>query len=69
MLCIMIPLLFLPLQGWVGKINGSFLVEINVNKDKRVKLASELVEGIKHIKIYGWETIFKNMIQKIRESE
>jgi hypothetical protein len=47
-------------------MNGNILVEINVNKDKRVKLAGELVEGIKHIKIYGWELIFMNMIKSIR---
>jgi len=38
-MCILIPLIFLPLQTWVGKINGQILTEININKDKRVRLA------------------------------
>jgi len=44
----------LPLQIIVGKINGSIMQKVNVYKDKRVKVCSEVIEGIKFIKLYGW---------------
>ena len=36
-------LLFVPLQAFVGKINGETLTKANVNKDKRVKICSEII--------------------------
>ena len=30
---------------------------------------TELIEGIGMIKLYGWELLFKDAIQKVRESE
>lgn len=38
-------------------------------KDKRAKLTDEILNGMKIIKLYGWETSFKDKITKIREQE
>ena len=45
---------FLPLQILVGKMNGNIMQKVNVYKDRRVKVCSEVIEGIKFIKLYGW---------------
>lgn len=45
---------FVPLQSLVGKMNGGIVQQINVYKDKRIKLCTEIIEGIKFIKFYGW---------------
>jgi ATP-binding cassette subfamily C (CFTR/MRP) protein 4 len=41
------------------------LKEIKVLSDKRIKLTSELIEGIRLIKMYAWEEAFKKMILTI----
>ena len=62
-----IPFAMMPISLWISKLNGSLLQEVNVNKDRRVKITSELIEAIKHIKIYGWEMAFRKIIGTIRE--
>ena len=56
-------------QLLLGKFSGHFLKQINVQKDQRIKIYTEIIEGIKVIKLYGWEIAFKQMIQTIREKE
>ena len=58
---------FLPIQILVGKLNGTLLESVNVDKDLRIKVCAEVIEGIKFIKIYGWEIAFKHIIQTIRK--
>lgn len=43
--------------------------EIKVLSDKRIKLTSELIEGIRLIKMYAWEEAFKKMILTINNQE
>lgn len=37
--------------------------------DKRVTLSKDVIEGMKSIKYLGWESIFKNQIEKKRSNE
>lgn len=61
-------LLMLPFSWVVSKKNGRTNEEINRFKDERVKLITELIEGIRYLKLYGWELAFKKMVNKIREN-
>lgn len=54
LLCMAIPILILPLQGMFGKKNGDILRELNHFKDKRVKMTTEAIEGIRFVKLYAW---------------
>ena len=38
-------------------------------KDNRIKLTSEVLAGIKVLKLYAWEQSFGDRIQEIRNSE
>ncbi|KAI6652071.1 hypothetical protein LOD99_4616 [Oopsacas minuta] len=38
-------------------------------KDERIKMMSEILAGIRVIKLYAWERVFKNKIGKIRADE
>lgn len=38
-------------------------------KDKRVKLMSEILNGIKVLKLYAWEESFNRIVSQIRERE
>ena len=60
---------FIPLQIMVGKINSSYIEEANIYKDQRVEVCTEIIEGIKFIKLYGWEIAFKHIIQILRREE
>lgn len=43
-----------PLQIVISRYNGKILKKINTNKDQRIKICTEIMEGIKFIKLYGW---------------
>ena len=58
-----------PLQAGVGKANATILKEGNISKDQRIKFFTEIIEGVKFIKIYGWESAFKSIICDIRHKE
>lgn len=63
----LVALIMIPIQFYVGKINSDLLKEVNVYKDKRVKVCTEIIEGIRFIKLYGWEIAFKKIIQSLRK--
>ncbi len=56
----------LPIQALISINNSKLIQQVNVPKDKRVKVCTEIIEGIKYIKLYGWEIAFKNIIQQLR---
>ena len=62
-------LLVLPLNFVVVAKVRSLQSEQMRNKDKRIKLMDELLNGIKVIKLYGWEPSFLNQVQEIRRNE
>jgi ABC-type bacteriocin/lantibiotic exporter with double-glycine peptidase domain len=64
-----VALVIIPVQVLIGKITGSIMQKINIYKDRRVKICTEIIEGIKFIKFYGWELAFKNIIQGLRNQE
>lgn len=39
------------------------------NKDERVKLMNEVLNGIKVLKLYAWEPSFEQQVLKIRDKE
>jgi ABC-type multidrug transport system fused ATPase/permease subunit len=65
---IIIVLLFIPITGMISKKNGDTIVEINKHKDRRVQITAETIEGIKYVKLYGWELAFRRIIQRVRDS-
>ena len=67
--CPLIVVLVAPLQGLIGKMNAGTLRRINKEKDERIKLITEVVEGIHFLKLYSWEMPFKRIIQAIRQKE
>ncbi len=64
---IILVILSVPLSNCISRRNGALIQEINVFKDKRIQITTEVIEGIKYIKLYGWEIAFKRIIQNLRE--
>ena len=66
---ISIMIILIPLNGLItSKIRGTF-VSLMKAKDKRVKLINEILNGIKVLKLYAWESSFEKKIKEFREGE
>lgn len=61
-----IMLLTIPVHYLIGKKTGAILSEVSNIKDQRIKFYAQIIEGIKFVKIYGWEIAFTHLIQTIR---
>ena len=57
----------LSLVGWVGKKFGGLRVETAGKTDRRIRLMSEIVNGMKVIKMYCWEKPFAKLVHNSRE--
>src|SRR4051812_24240792 len=53
----------------IAKPMASFFTKQLLEKDKRIKLLTEMLNGIKVVKLYAWEPAFSRMISKIRTKE
>ena len=62
-------LLMWPLQYLFSAIGGKYLKQKNPITDERIKMTNEMIEGIRLLKMYGWDTQFSEMIEKIRNKE
>ncbi|KAK9663645.1 hypothetical protein RND81_O264900 [Saponaria officinalis] len=51
------------------KLRHKFMTKLMVAQDERLKACSEALVNMKVLKLYAWETHFKNMIEKSRKVE
>lgn len=64
-----IMVLLIPINIVVAAMNRKYQVRQMVQKDSRIKLVSEVLNGIKVIKLYAWEIPFQRQIMGIRNNE
>ncbi|KAL4483821.1 hypothetical protein ABPG72_006196 [Tetrahymena utriculariae] len=69
MLSIAFLVIILPIQSLIGKLASRYTSKRVQKSDERIKLINEIIEGIRIIKIYGWEEAIKQIINKIRSEE
>ncbi|KAI8569709.1 hypothetical protein RHMOL_Rhmol02G0298900 [Rhododendron molle] len=53
----------------VAKLQHKYLSKLMVAQDRRLKAMAEAVTNMKVLKLYAWETHFKNVVEKIRSEE
>lgn len=58
-----------PLQYWICTKLSELQKESLSISDKRIKHTSELLQGIKLLKLHGWEKVYANMVKQIRKEE
>ena len=56
-----------PLQTWVGKQFGKLRVRTAGKTDRRIRLMNEIVNGMKVIKMYTWEKAFTELVADARK--
>lgn len=64
-----IVIFLVPIQYFICKLLSRIQRKSLDISDERLKKTTELLQGIKLLKLYGWEKIYANLVQKIREKE
>ena len=65
----LVMVVMLPFNGYITAKLRTKQVHIMKEKDKRIKLMNEILNGIKVLKLYAWEYSFKNLVMNFRASE
>lgn len=58
--------LMIPLNGVIAKMMKTLQVKQMKNKDSRTKLMTEILNNMKSIKLYAWNTAFMNKLNHVR---
>lgn len=59
----------IPVNGFIANKAKNLQIKQMKNKDERVKLMNEILNGIKVLKLYAWEPSFEQQVLKIRDKE
>ncbi|CAG0884515.1 unnamed protein product [Darwinula stevensoni] len=62
-------ILFVPVQGLMGKAYSRLRLQIAKRTDERVRLMSEILDAMRVVKMYGWEKPFSDMVNQARKKE
>ncbi|XP_072416269.1 multidrug resistance-associated protein 1 isoform X2 [Chiloscyllium punctatum] len=64
-----VMILLVPVNGVIAVKTKNFQVTQMKEKDNRIKLMNEILNGIRVLKLYAWELAFKEKVLQIREKE
>lgn len=64
-----VMIILIPVNGYIANRVKVLQIKQMKNKDERVKLMNEVLNGIKVLKLYAWEPSFEEQVLKIRTKE
>ncbi|XP_058399729.1 ATP-binding cassette sub-family C member 2 [Diceros bicornis minor] len=64
-----VMVLLIPVNGILATKNRAIQVKNMKNKDKRLKIMTEILSGIKILKYFAWEPSFKDQVHNLRKKE
>lgn len=64
-----VMLITLPVQGYIAKKQQTLRMSLSKLTDKRVKLTTELLSGMRIVKFMAWEQEFVDRVQDVRREE
>lgn len=64
-----VMIILIPVNGVIANKAKNLQIKQMKNKDERVKLMNEVLNGIKVLKLYAWEPSFEAQVLKIRDKE
>ncbi|KAG0272033.1 ATP-binding cassette, sub-C (CFTR MRP), member 9, partial [Linnemannia gamsii] len=59
----------MPMQMWIAKYLTKARDEKLTAMDNRIRLVNEVLSGVKIVKLYGWESSFRDKIAVFRKLE
>jgi ABC-type bacteriocin/lantibiotic exporter with double-glycine peptidase domain len=59
----------LPFNGYISSQLRKKQIIVMKEKDKRIRMMNEILNGIKVLKLYAWENSFKDYVMKFRSRE
>ncbi|XP_074657445.1 ATP-binding cassette subfamily C member 4-like [Tubulanus polymorphus] len=62
-------ILLVPLQSYMGKLFAMLRRKTAVQTDERVRIMSEIISGMRVIKMYCWEKLFGDLVKFVRKRE
>uniref|UniRef100_A0A8R1DMH1 ABC-type glutathione-S-conjugate transporter n=1 Tax=Caenorhabditis japonica TaxID=281687 RepID=A0A8R1DMH1_CAEJA len=65
----LILILMIPFNSWISIKMRNCQMEQMKHKDERIKMMSEILNGMKVLKLYSWENSMEQMVLDIREKE
>ncbi|KAJ8680830.1 hypothetical protein QAD02_016617 [Eretmocerus hayati] len=66
---VFVALLFMPIPVFCGKYISKLVSKLASKTDKRLRLTSEIINGVKVIKMYAWEKPFARLVDDARREE
>ncbi|TRY91587.1 hypothetical protein DNTS_021753, partial [Danionella cerebrum] len=66
---LLVMVLMVPINGWLATKSRGFQVKNMTYKDSRMKIVNDILNGIKILKYYAWESSFEAQVNEIREKE
>jgi len=66
---LVVTVLTIPFSLWIAMKLKNLQIEQMKIKDERVKYMSEILSGIKVLKLYAWEPSFEDLVQETRAAE
>ncbi|XP_030058790.1 ATP-binding cassette sub-family C member 2 [Microcaecilia unicolor] len=64
-----VMVLLIPINAVLATKSRGLQMKNMKSKDKRMKIMTEIINGIKILKLYAWEPSFESQVQEIREKE
>lgn len=64
-----VMIILIPVNGVIANKAKNLQIKQMKNKDERVKLMNEVLNGIKVLKLYAWEKSFEQQVLTIRDKE
>lgn len=65
----LVLILLIPANAVIANYSKKLQIKIMKQKDERVKLMNEILNGIRILKLYAWEKSFEEQITQVREKE
>ena len=66
---LVVMILLIPINAILSNKMKKYQISNMKNKDTRIKVMNEILDGIKVLKLYAWEPSFARKIEAIREKE
>ena len=66
---VVFAIVLIPINRWICNKIGELSAKMMEWKDKRIRLMTEVLMGIRVIKMHSWEDLFEKRIRQLREQE